>query len=128
MAQPRGFDLLTIDESAVAEASFDVSLRGYDRQQVDAFVARTDKDVRELERRAAAAEQRVTELTDELAEARAELERNRRWVRSTDGRPTYAALGRRVEQILTLAEQQAEDIRTRARETAVAAVSPSPPR
>jgi DivIVA domain-containing protein len=127
MAEARGIDLLTEDESVV-EAAFDVTLRGYDRHQVDAYVARTDRELHEVAERVGAAEHRVRQLTAELEAVRAELARTQRFVRGNDGTPSYAALGRRVEEILALAEQQADDIRARARETAVAAVSLSPPR
>jgi DivIVA domain-containing protein len=126
MDHSRGFDLITVDEDAIVDASFDVSLRGYDRHQVDAYVARTERELHELAEQAEAAERRAKELAAELEKTGAELARARRFVRATDGRPTYAALGRRVEQILTLAEEQADDIRAKARDTAIAAVSPSP--
>lgn len=128
MAEPRGLELIDGAESALEGISFDLSLRGYDRGQVDAYVERTDLELHELGRRAGTAERRVRELTKELATVRGELYRTQRFVRGNDGQPSFAALGRRVEQILELAEQQAEDIRARARETAVGAVSLSPPR
>jgi DivIVA domain-containing protein len=69
-------------------AHFDVVMRGYDRRQVDDYLAR-----------AAAVD----------AQMRSELER---------GRPSFDALGKRVTQMLELAEAEAEQMRMQAREEA----------
>ncbi len=67
------------------EQNFDVALRGYDRNQVDRHIGHLDRL---------------------LTEAHAEIERLR------DGRPSYRDLGGRIAQMLTLAEDQADEIRT----------------
>ena len=63
---------------------FDVLLRGYDRRQVDEYVAGQAGD---------------------LARLREQFER---------GRPSFDALGRRVAQILELAEAEADEMRSQA--------------
>ncbi|MDQ6875754.1 MAG: DivIVA domain-containing protein [Actinomycetota bacterium] len=90
--------------------SFDVARRGYDRGQVDEYldrleqslaVAHSHRDAAQADRNTAV--QRVAALEQQLSEARRKL---------TEGeRPTYASLGARVEQMLRLAEEEAEQIR-----------------
>lgn len=90
--------------------SFDVARRGYHRGQVDEYldrleqslaVAQAHQEAAQSDRNAAA--QRVAVLEQELSEARRKL--------TESERPTYAGLGARVEQMLRLAEEEAEQIR-----------------
>lgn len=90
---------------------FDLVLRGYDRHQVDAHLARTAALVTDLQEALAAAGARESALAAELAAVRAELER---------GRPTFDALGERVAQMLTLAETEAAQLRREAEHDAAA--------
>lgn len=90
--------------------TFDLALRGYDKRQVDEYLDRLEHDlsVAQGDRDAASArialtEKRLDELENELQAARAQL---------TEGdRPTYKGLGKRVEQLLTIAEEEAERLR-----------------
>ncbi|MGB9378380.1 MAG: DivIVA domain-containing protein, partial [Mycobacteriales bacterium] len=101
-----------------AQPTFDVALRGYDRRQVDEYLDRIEHDLSivQAERdaaavRMAATEKRMNELETQLREARHELEES--------GRPTYAGLGKKVEQLLTIAEEEADRLRADAlRDTA----------
>jgi chromosome segregation ATPase len=70
-----------------SDQNFDIVLRGYERNQVDRHVGH---------------------LEQLLAEAHAEVERLQ------DGRPSYRELGGRIAQMLTLAEEQADEIRAEA--------------
>jgi DivIVA domain-containing protein len=96
---------LVPDRPAYAEG-FDLVLRGYDRHQVDAHLARTAALVTDMQEALAAAGARETALAAELAAVRAELER---------GRPSFDALGERVSQLLGLAETEADQLRASAR-------------
>lgn len=75
---------------------FDLVLRGYARNQVDAYLAETDAALAEYQQRLAELEAEVDRLRRELAETTA---------------PTYTGLGARVRQILHLAEEQADQLR-----------------
>jgi DivIVA domain-containing protein len=101
---------LVHDRPAHAEG-FDLVLRGYDRHQVDAHLARTAALVTDMQEALAAAGVRETALAAELAAVRAELER---------GRPTFDALGERVAKMLSLAESEAAQMRTDAEHDAAA--------
>jgi DivIVA domain-containing protein len=90
---------------------FDLVLRGYDRHQVDAHLARTAALVTDMQEALAAAGARESAYAAELAAVRAELER---------GRPTFDALGERVAQMLTLAEAEAAQMRSDAEHDATA--------
>ena len=91
---------------------FDIVLRGYDREQVDRHVSWLEGMLAQVEENLAATTQaadsaRADAMTahQEAARARAELER---------GKPTFAALGERITRMLTLAEEEAEDLRAQA--------------
>lgn len=98
--------------------TFDLTLRGYDRRQVDEYLDRLEHDlsVAQADRDAAAArialtEKRLNELEHELQAARAQL--------TESSHPTYAGLGKRVEQLLSIAEEEADRLREEAlRDTA----------
>jgi cell division septum initiation protein DivIVA len=89
------------DRPAQAEG-FDLVLRGYERHQVDAHLARTAALVTDMQEALAAGGARESALAAELAAVRAELER---------GRPTFDALGERVAKMLSLAESEAAQMR-----------------
>jgi len=90
--------------------TFDLALRGYDRRQVDEYLDRLEHDlsVAQGDRDAASArialtEKRLDELEAELQAARTEL--------TESNHPTYAGLGKRVEQLLSIAEEEAARLR-----------------
>ena len=101
---------LVVDHGSQAEG-FDLVLRGYDRHQVDAHLARTAALVTDLQEALAAAGVRESSMAAELAAVRAELER---------GRPTFDALGERVAEMLSLAEAEAAQLRRDAEHDATA--------
>ncbi len=106
---------LSIFDSGTAAGTFTVVLRGYDRNEVNSYLSRSETarrevddelerlrgQVEDLEPRAAAAEQRLKEV----------------------GEPTYAGLGGRVSELLRLAETQSAQIRASADEYAQKIVS-----
>lgn len=75
---------------------FDLALRGYARNQVDAYLAETYTALADYQ-------QRVVELEAETDRLRREL--------AETAEPSYTGLGARVRQILHLAEEQAGEIR-----------------
>ncbi|MFL6136919.1 MAG: sugar-binding protein [Frankiaceae bacterium] len=92
---------------------FDVVLRGYDRDQVDRHVAWLEGLLAQAEESAGAAttavdQARAEAMTahQEAARAKADLER---------GKPTFEALGERITRMLKLAEEEADDLRAKAR-------------
>src|SRR5690606_26712026 len=81
---------------------FPITMRGYDRVQVEAQLAKLEKAVEDARARVEAADARAMQLTSELADAQRQL-------READ-RPSYAGLGSRIEQLLRSAEEQSADI------------------
>jgi chromosome segregation ATPase len=91
--------------SEETEPAFDLVRRGYDRHQVDGHIAWLEARLRESESARATAEYAASQAAGEVAATRREL---------ADNRPSWESLGRRVGQILTLAEEQAAELRQRA--------------
>ena len=103
------------------QSGFDVVFgRGYDRRQVEDYVERVEvalgeADARHAEdaARLAAGEKQFTQLREQLAEAQARAE----------GRPEPAGrVGERLARMLTLADEEAAEIRARAQAEAQALV------
>jgi cell division septum initiation protein DivIVA len=99
---PPAFELPAAAPPATTD-HFYLSLRGYDRNQVDDYVARISVLVGQLRAEAATAAARSATAEADLARVRGELER---------GRPSFDALGERVSQMLGLAESEADQMRT----------------
>src|SRR3954468_19154343 len=112
---------LAFFDGANSQHDFTVVLRGYDRGQVDAHLGRlvaalnqseqargeAEQRMNDAQRRLRQAEQRLTGVEQKLGETSKQLEEN--------SRPTLSGLGTRVEQILRLAEEQANDHRNEAK-------------
>jgi len=115
---------LSFFETANTQPDFTVVLRGYDRAQVDDFIQRlnsliaqkeaerseAERRMTEAQRRLRQAEQRTAALEQKLKEQSKQLEEN--------ARPTLSGLGTKVEHILRLAEEQANEHRAEARREA----------
>ncbi|MBN3585509.1 DivIVA domain-containing protein, partial [Algoriphagus aestuarii] len=67
------------------ETEFDIVLRGYDRTQVNEYLAQLRQEGRQ-------AREEAEKLRKELAEAKRQLQEQER--------PTYSGLGARIEQLL----------------------------
>jgi hypothetical protein len=105
------------DQRATSSA-FDSALRGYERRQVDEYVARQRNETATLRAQLAEAE-RQRRLATEHAEA---TEEENRRLRSTAGReapPPEEGFGFRAEKLLRLAEQEAAEVRARTRPESV---------
>ena len=111
------------------ENQFPVVLRGYDRMQVDDYIARLQAAVHqsqtaraEAEERLAQAQQRLAQSQRALAEVQKNLSEQDR-VLEESKRPTLSGLGTRVEQILRLAEEETTANRQAAQREAEGIVS-----
>jgi cell division septum initiation protein DivIVA len=92
-------------------AVFDVVVRGYDRRQVQEYLSGLEQELAELawQRDVLDAErQQVRAAREELVAERASWEEEK-----AGWQPSFAALGERVSEILTTAQQEAEQLRTR---------------
>src|SRR5262245_17508140 len=108
---------LSFFENANSQPDFTVVLRGYDRNQVDDFVQRlnahlaqtkaahaeAEQRMNDSQRRTRQAEQALSSAQQKLTDQSKQIEEN--------SRPTLSGLGTRVEQILRLAEEQANEHR-----------------
>jgi len=115
MSDPRR-DMLPNHE---AQHSFDVVLRGYDRSQVADTIERLEADFRIAlaDRDAAAA--RTTDLAAQLSAMHGEIESLRRKA-ATATAPTFENISERIQHMLRLAEEEAEEIRRAAEIDAMA--------
>lgn len=93
---------------------FEVTMRGYNRRQVDDFVARTRSELGDLEQRLAVARRETERVRKELATVKSEME-----VQQEGSRPAHAAISERLSQILRLAAEEADQERAAA-EAAIA--------
>jgi len=105
-----GEELLPIGPGPAPEATFDVALRGYDKRQVDRFVAHVETELGALTAERDAAFAQAQALAAQAQGLEHELTDLRRRTAAGAG-VSYRHLGPRVEQILALAEEQADAIR-----------------
>lgn len=89
-------------------ASFDIVMRGYDRRQVDERLRFLGAELAAAEQALGASQERTAAVEDELARLRAQA----------GGREPNHSFGERVERILRLAEEEAEEVRARAADEA----------
>jgi hypothetical protein len=97
-------DLIPLRPEEEAVPAFELERRGYNRQQVDEHVAWLEERLRESETFRATAEASARQAETDATNARQELEA---------GRPDWSEFGERIASILSLAEQEAADIRRR---------------
>jgi hypothetical protein len=90
-------------------ALFELVRRGYDRDQVDQRINQLAGERDRALSRTAALEQRVQELLAQTEDAQAQV---------SEGEPAFERLGPRIEQILRLAKEEAEELGYTAREAA----------
>ena len=96
--------------NVASEPTFDTVIRGYHRRDVDNYTQRAETQINALisERRDNQAQIRI--LTDQLHQVQSELAERHRHVPGIDEPLRFRHLGLRVEEILQLAEDQAETI------------------
>ncbi|MGB9281082.1 MAG: hypothetical protein WCB57_13520 [Pseudonocardiaceae bacterium] len=94
-----------LDRKDLKDAGFDVVLRGYDKRQVDERLRFLGAELTAADNALRAASQRAAMLEDALTEARS----------TPAGEPPGDSnFGARVEKILTLAEEEAREVRNQA--------------
>src|SRR5882724_9162734 len=98
-------------EISTPPAVFDLVLRGYDRRQVDAHIGKLEEELAEL-----AWQRDVLEgERQQLRRAREQVEAARvAWEQQPPARPpSLSEVGERVQEILSMSQQEAEQLRAR---------------
>jgi cell division septum initiation protein DivIVA len=96
------------------ERNFEIALRGYSRREVDRYVSLLEGQISALSAERQDNESQLRNLTAQLHQVQMELIELRRQPGAAD-KVTFRHLGPRAEQILALAEEQADAIREDAR-------------
>lgn len=91
---------------------FDTVMRGYDRHQVDGYVAKLEDDNRVLSSSRSENSTRVSDLAAQLASAQAEIESLRRRVAAAVETIDPDNVDSRVQEVVALAQQVARQTRT----------------
>jgi DivIVA domain-containing protein len=114
MTAPSSLDgLMKSDQSELPQ--FATVMRGYDRGQVDDYVARLNDFLADAEQRAQRAERGVSDLTARAERLTEELRQAIERRQTHRSGASYEGLGERVEQMLRLAGEEADNIRQQAR-------------
>ena len=100
------FPILTTDGR-----EFEVALRGYDKRQVDTYVARTEDELLALSHERDSALARSADLAAQLANSHAQIESMRRHLSEVSAEITPKNVHARVRPIVELAQAQARGIR-----------------
>src|SRR5690349_8695514 len=108
-------DLLPMTE---ARPEFDPSLRGYDRSQVDEYIAQLDEEVRALQSDRDLAAARSADLAAQLASTSAVVESLRRELRMATEAVTPSNIDERVAEQLRAAQNEAATLREMAHKEA----------
>lgn len=104
-------------DDMIARPGFDAVMRGYDKRQVDQYVARVDSELTALMGERKRAFGQIQELGSHLKQVQAELTELHQRPPQLE-RASFRDLGPMVDQILALAEKQAEAITATAAEQA----------
>jgi chromosome segregation ATPase len=104
-----GGELYAVRDDMTSRPRFEFALRGYDKRQVDQYVAQTDSEISTLTAERERASGHIQDLTAQLQHLQAELTDLRQRPAQVD-RASFRHLGPTVDQILALAEKQAEAI------------------
>ena len=104
-----GGDLFDLDRGDPSEPLFDLAWRGYAKSQVDKELARADAIVAAITAERDEAYAQIQLLAGQVHQLQMQLADMRRKT-AADATVSFRHLGPRVEQILTLAEEQAEAI------------------
>jgi cell division septum initiation protein DivIVA len=94
-----------------ADRSFEVSMRGYDRNQVEDYVARTDAEIQALAAERDAALGRSADLAAQLANAHAQIEAGRRQLAEATTAITPETVHPRLRPLVENAHAEARQIR-----------------
>lgn len=105
-----GGEILALGQGSGTEASFEVVLWGYDKKQVNGYVAQVEAEIAALDEERGQAYTQVQALAGQVEHLREELGRLHQRPAALD-RVSFRHLGPYVEQLLTVAEEQAHAIR-----------------
>jgi len=94
-----------------ADRSFEVSMRGYDRNQVEDYVARTDAEIQALAAERDAALARSADLAAQLANSHAQIEAARRQLAEATTAITPETVHARLRPLVENAHAEARQIR-----------------
>ena len=94
-----------------ADRSFEVSMRGYDRNQVEDYVARTDAEIQALAAERDAALGRSADLAAQLANAHAQIEASRRQLAEATTAITPETVHARLRPLVENAHAEARQTR-----------------
>jgi cell division septum initiation protein DivIVA len=94
-----------------ADRSFEISMRGYDRNQVEDYVARTDAEIQALAAERDAALARSADLAAQLANAHAQIEADRRQLAEATAAITPETVHPRLRPLVENAHAEARQIR-----------------
>ena len=112
MAQ-HGGDLFALGNDAASEPTFEVALRGYDKRQVERYVTQVEAEVTTLATEREQAYAQIQAMAQQIERLQQEATQARRQS-GLGAEVSFRHLGPRVEQILALAEEQAEAIKASA--------------
>ena len=107
--------LVPLDHDPV-QPGFDIVLRGCDRGQVARQIGWLQEQLPAADREMEAVQEALRQARGEAADARRQADRAEQQLQR--GKPTFEALGERIVQMLTLAEQEADGLRAAARQDA----------
>jgi cell division septum initiation protein DivIVA len=107
-------NIQSLSDDVPTERNFEIVLRGYSRREVDRYVSLLEGQIGALSAERQDNESQLRNLTAQLHQVQMELIELRRQPGAAD-KVTFRHLGPRAEQILALAEEQADAIREEAR-------------
>src|ERR1051325_483573 len=108
---------LSFFDSSNTDPGFTIALRGYDRHQVNEHLQRLNTELTQHQSGKSEAEQKLTEAQHRVRAVEQQLTALQQQMRSQqkqlqeNSKPTLSGLGTRVEQLLRLAEEQANEHR-----------------
>src|SRR6476469_8817709 len=105
-----GPEVFPFGSGSASEPTFEKAFNGYDKKQVDRYVQQVEAEIAALAAEREETYAQITLLNQHVVALQGELDAARRFVASGDT-VSYRHLGPRVEQILALAEEQADDLR-----------------
>jgi cell division septum initiation protein DivIVA len=111
-------------DTSNTDPGFTIALRGYDRHQVNEHLARLSTELNQhqsaksdAEQRLGEAQHRVRAVEQQLTGLQTQLRSQQKQMQESS-KPTLSGLGTRVEQLLRLAEEQANEHRNEAEKKA----------
>src|SRR4051812_3831675 len=108
-----GGEIFGLGGDAATEPSFETALRGYEKKQVERYVSRAENEIAALANERDQAYQQMQAMQAQIERLQQEAAQARRQP-GVGAEVSYRHLGPRVEQILALAEEQAEAIKASA--------------